>query len=433
MFEFMQSILLMFIEIMCCKIFYETFGKTRYKGWMNVMQTVLLLGSICFFAYLFSGHFVIRQIAIIWMVSIFMIWHVEISLKKSFVLAILYEAVLLAMDYLAYWVIGCLSLGKNLSNKQYETCSVLVYLLGKVVLFFFILVIRKIFGKKSMETTLDTEWLRFLFFPVFTIAVISAMLSVFEYVQTAEQANLLLVIAFGMVGMNILVFYLIRDVVKREAQMHENQIFQIRAKNQLEMYRSISENFDNQRRKTHEYKNQISCIESLLEKKQYSRLEEYVKKISGSLNSGPDAINTNHVIVNAVLNTKYREADENGIVFVLRVNDLSQLWMDDEDIVTILSNLLDNAVEACQKCDIGKRIIKLKLVNEDGMIKIGVRNTFQNPILYENGEIKSTKKIRTEEHGIGIKNIIEAVEKYNGSYVIKNDGEEFYFSIVIPA
>jgi sensor histidine kinase regulating citrate/malate metabolism len=107
--------------------------------------------------------------------------------------------------------------------------------------------------------------------------------------------------------------------------------------------------------------------------------------------------------------------------------------MDDEDIVTILSNLLDNAVEACKKCESGKRIIKLKLVNEDGMIKIGVRNTFQNPVLYENWEIKSTKKIRTEEHGIGIKNIIKAVEKYNGSYVIKNDGEEFYFSIVIPA
>jgi sensor histidine kinase YesM len=362
-----------------------------------------------------------------------MLWHVEISLKKSFVLAILYEAVLLAMDYLAYWVIGCISLGKNLSMQQYETCSVLVYLLGKVVLFFFILVIRKKFGKKSVETALDTEWLRFLFFPVFTIVVISAMLSVFEYVQTAEQADLLLVIAFGMVGMNILVFYLINDVVKREAQMHENQVFQIRAKNQLEMYRSISENFDNQKRKTHEYKNQISCIESLLEKKQYSRLEEYVKKIYGSLNSEPDAINTNHVIVNAVLNTKYREADENGIVFVLRVNDLSQLRMDDEDIVTILSNLLDNAVEACKKCDSGKRIIKLKLVNEDGMIKIGVRNTFHNPVRYENGEIKSTKKIRTEEHGIGIKNIIEAVEKYNGSYVIRNDGEEFYFSIVIPA
>jgi sensor histidine kinase regulating citrate/malate metabolism len=236
-----------------------------------------------------------------------------------------------------------------------------------------------------------------------------------------------------MVGMNILVFYLINDIVEREVQMHENKVFQLQAKNQLEMYRSISENFDKQKRKTHEYKNQISCIESLLDKNEYSKLKEYVKKIYGSLNSESDAINTNNVIVNAILNTKYKEADEDGIVFVLRVNDLSQLRMDDEDIVTILSNLLENAIEACKKCESGKRIIKLKLVNEDGMIKIGVRNTFRNPVRYENGEIKSTKTLQTDEHGVGIKNIIEVIEKYNGSYVIKNDNGEFYFSIVIPA
>ena len=42
MFELMQSVLLIFIEIMCCKIFYETFGEIRYKGWINIIQFVLL-------------------------------------------------------------------------------------------------------------------------------------------------------------------------------------------------------------------------------------------------------------------------------------------------------------------------------------------------------------------------------------------------------
>ena len=98
------------------------------------------------------------------------------------------------------------------------------------------------------------------------VASIDPMLSVFKYVQTVEQANLLAVIAFGMVGMNIVVFYLINDIVEREMKMHENKVFQIQAKNQLEMYRSISENFDNQKRKTHEYKNQIFLF---LAKRQY--------------------------------------------------------------------------------------------------------------------------------------------------------------------
>lgn len=432
MFELMQSVLLIFIEAMCCKSFFETFGEIRHKGWINFIQVLLLLSTMCFYSYGLSEYFTVRQIIAISVFSIFMLWHVKISLKKSLVLAILFDALLLAMDYLIYLISRWFSLSSESLGQYYGIGLALVYLLSKVILFFVVLIIRKQFGKKSMEMMLDTEWLRFLFFPIFTIAAISAMLSVFGYVQTVEQANLLFVIAFGMIGMNIVVFYLINDVVEREAQLHENKVFQIQAKNQLEMYQSISESFDKQKRKTHEYKNQMSCIESLLDKKQYSKLEEYVKKIYVSLNNEPDAINTNNVIVNAILNTKYQEAEAKGIVFVLRVNDLSKLKIKDEDVVTILANLLNNAIEACETCE-DKKVIKFKFVKEDDMIIIAVKNTFNYDIVYENGEIKSTKTSSVDEHGIGIKNVLKSIEKYGGSYVIEDKNKEFFFSIIIPA
>lgn len=430
MFELMQSVLLIFIEAICCKSFFESFGEIRHKGWINVIKVLLLLSSMCLYSYGLSEHLILRQISAISVFSVFMFWYVKISLKKSFVLAILFDALLLALDYLTYLIGSWLPLeGERLGQQD---GLVLVYLLGKVVLFILILIIRKKFGKKSMELMLGKEWFRFLFFPVFTIAVIFAMISIFGFVQTVEQANLLSIIAFGMVGMNIVVFYMINDILDREMQMHENKVFQIQAKNQLEMYRSISENFDNQKRKTHEYKNQISCIESLLDKKQYSKLEEYIKKIYGSLNSEPDAINTNNVIVNAILNTKYQEADAKGIVFVFRVNDLSGLKMKDEDVVTILANLLNNAIEACETCE-DKKVIKCKFVKEEDMIIIAVKNTFHNDVIYENGEIKSTKTTSVEEHGVGIKNVLKIIEKYGGSYVIEDKDKEFFFSIMIPA
>ncbi len=431
MFNLIQSVLLIFIEMMCCKIFYETFGEIRYKGWINAIQFILLLGSMCILAYGFSEYLTMRQTFAILLFSAFMFWHVKISIKKSFVLATLFDAWLLALDYLIYLISRWFPLDKELLGQQYGIGRILVYLLGKVILFLLILLIGKQFGKKSIEKMLDTEWLRFLFFPVFTIAAISAMLSVFGYVQTVEQANLLIIIAFGMVVMNIIVFYLINDIVEREMKMHQNKVFQIQARNQLEMYRSISENFDKQKRKTHEYKNQIACIDSLLEKKQYSKLDEYVKKIYGSLNNEPDAINTNNVIVNAILNTKYQEADTKGIVFVFRINDLSELTIKDEDVVTILSNLLDNAIEACEKCE-DKRVIKFKLVKEEDRIIIAVKNTYNYDIVYEHGEVKTTKTFEADEHGVGIKNILKTIEKYGGSYVIEDKNKEFYFSIIIP-
>lgn len=425
MLKLIQSVLLVLFEIICCKFFYENFGKVRYKGWINIVQLTLLLGSILFLSCSFFEYFLMRQFFGIFLFSVFMLWHVQISFKKSLVLAILFDALLLAVDYLIY-------LGSKLFGWQHEVGYIWTYLLAKIILFFLILIIRKWFGKKTMEMMSDKEWLRFLFFPIFTIATISAMMSAFKYIQTIEQANLLFIIAFGMIGMNMVVFYLINDVAKKEVQIQETKLLQIQGKNKLEMYKSISENYDNLKRKTHEFKNQISCIESLLDKKQYSKLEEYTKTIYGSLNHDLDVINTNNVIVNAILNTKYQEANSKGIVFVFRVNDLSGLNVKDEDVVTILANLLNNAIEACETCE-DKKIIKFKFVKEGNKIIIAVKNTFNYEVIFENGEIKSTKTSSLDEHGIGIRNVLKIIEKYGGSYVIENENKEFFFSIIIPA
>lgn len=433
MFDSLPNVLMILFEVFCCKIFYEIFGKVRYKGWINAVQLILLIGSVYGVARGLENIFVLKQTVIIILFAAFMFWHMKISIKKSLILAVLYQGLLLIVDYIAFLIYssGLFSNGES-TGLQYMLENVLVVLLGKVLLYFSVLIIKKKFGEKSTEMLADSEWLKFLFFPIFTIAIIVAMFSGFGYTETTEQIYFLFIIAFGMAGMNILEFYLINDIIEREIKLHENEIFQIQVKNQTEMYRSISENFDGQKRKTHEYKNQIVCIESLLGNRKYKELEKYVKEIYGHLDKELDAINTNNVIVNAILNTKYQEADAKGIVFVFRVNDLSQIRIKDEDVVTILSNLLNNAIEACEKCD-DKKVIKLKFVNEDEMIIIAVKNTFSHPICYENGEIKSSKISKIEEHGIGIKNIIKVIEKYGGSYIIEDSKNEFYFSIIIPA
>ena len=120
MFELMQSVMLIFIEIMCCKIFYETFGEVRYKGWINTIQFILLLSCICFLSYGFSEYFVIRQVVGILIFSVFMLWHVRISLKKSFVLAVLFDALLLAMDASVFLIMGQIPRGQKKPSDLQE-------------------------------------------------------------------------------------------------------------------------------------------------------------------------------------------------------------------------------------------------------------------------------------------------------------------------
>ena len=310
-------------------------------------------------------------------------------------------------------------------ERTYYLQESLLIALGKVMLFFVVLLLRKLMAKDSLAGLADTEWLRFIFFPVFTIFTISAMISTAGNIQNQTQEKVFVLIAFGLAGMNIVVFYLIKDILKREARIREDRIFRLQVKNQTSMYRSVSENFDKQRKKTHEYKNQMLCIEALIKKKRYEELEGYVEGICEKLNKDLDSISTNNVIVDAILNTKYQEMRDQNVVFVFKINDLSRINMKDEDIVIVLSNLLNNAIEACEKCK-GKRIVKLKFVNEDDMIIISVRNTYENEIIYDGKEIKTSKCQDVDEHGIGI------IEKYEGSHVITNDGQEFCFSIIIP-
>ena len=224
---------------------------------------------------------------------------------------------------------------------------------------------------------------------------------------------------------------MINDIVISEAKLHEKEILELQVKNQIEMYRSVSENYEIQKRKSHEFKNQILCIESLLKDHEYDEASKYVNNISKTFMGERNVINTNHVIINAVLNTKYQEAISKHMVFVFKVNDLSKIGIDDEDLVVVLANLLNNAIEACEKCE-EKKVIKFKFMIEDELIILSVKNTYNQPLIYNNDEIKTSKTVEQDVHGVGIKNIIRIVEKYEGEYVIQNSEREFYFSLIIP-
>lgn len=168
-----------------------------------------------------------------------------------------------------------------------------------------------------------------------------------------------------------------------------------------------------------------------MKKKDYSKLEDYIGNISDGLDAQLDMVDTNNDVVNAIFNAKYYEAIKNDVLVVLKINDLSDIKISDNDIVTILSNLLDNAIEAAKQCDIGKRIVKIKMLYEDAVLSIAVSNSYKaEPVLTEDGYIRTTKKDR-EEHGWGMRNVVATLEKYNAEYIIDYKNGEFVFSIIM--
>jgi len=433
-FIYIQSFFLILLETLCCKIFFETFGivrNTHEKMRNNVCLTCWVISVYLAAMMLEDAFFIFKQGSVIFLTAIFMAFYLQISIWKAFILAALFQGLLSAIDYGALLFNVSVFRSMPQIGEDYYTQSVLFIIIGKILLFMAVLVIQRHMGKDYYADLTDAEWLRFLFFPVFTIGIIAAMITTSKNAAGKEKGDVFSVIAFCLAGMNIVVFSLINDILKREKELRRNKVFQEQARNQTRLYRSISENFEKQKKKTHEFKNQMLCIEALAAQKKYDDLDKYIQIICGGLVSEFPAIQTNNVIVDAILNSKYQEMKEKKIVFVFKMSDLSEIHIQDEDVVVILSNLLNNAIEACEQCE-DKKEIKVKFVREDNAVVLSVKNTCTHKIIYKDGEIQTTKEHEKEEHGVGIKNITDTITRYGGYYAIQNTEGEFYFSAVIP-
>lgn len=427
----MQGMLVVAVEVICCNIFFETFLEKRNfkKKYIKLLFILTLIVVIYIGTVFLTNYFLIKELFVLLAISVIMYTCFETKFIMGIALTLIFQGLLLGVDYFSLIIIKYLMPG-TLEMLSGPVESTLLILICKMLLFGLIILIKKRWNvNDSMNMISDIEWLKFLYFPVMTIVAIISMLINFDSMNSAQTNSTLLIIAFGLVIMNIFVFYLIRDIIEREIRIQEDKLFRERVSNETNMYRSISENFEKQRKRAHEYKNHMGCIQGMLNEGNVSETLDYVSGITGGLQKELDSIDTNNVIVNAILNTKYQEANEKNIVMAFKVNDLSKVILNDEDIVIILSNLLSNAIEASENIE-GKKVIKLKFVDEDNMTVISVRNIAKQAKI-ENNQIITSKKNK-EEHGIGISNIQDTVEKYGGSCVIKSNDGEFSFSIVIP-
>ena len=202
-----------------------------------------------------------------------------------------------------------------------------------------------------------------------------------------------------------------------------------RADSTARLYKERAENYELWRMRNHEFKNRITTIGMLARSGEYDKLLNYIDSVGEDYRSDRTFYNTGNIIVDNILNMKYEEMEKADITFIPRLSDLSDLEIADDDLVILLSNLLDNAIEACMRCE-GSREISLKFVKEENSTILAVSNTTNGQSIMRNGRYISTKD-DPDEHGIGMKNIIRIIEKYKGDYTIEDKDGRFSFYILI--
>ncbi|MDE6748930.1 MAG: GHKL domain-containing protein [Lachnospiraceae bacterium] len=161
----------------------------------------------------------------------------------------------------------------------------------------------------------------------------------------------------------------------------------------------------------HDMKNHLMVIASYLNSEDYEAAKTYTSQILDKLNTMHSYIETGNSLLNHILNEKLEFAGSCGIAIKAEIENISFAGMRSIDFSALLTNLLDNAIEASKNEPDGELIIHI--FKERGYDAISVKNKIGKSVLEENPELISTKEDK-KQHGIGISQIKEIVTSYDG-------------------
>ncbi len=236
-----------------------------------------------------------------------------------------------------------------------------------------------------------------------------------------------------LIGM-YLIYRIVNQEQKKSKTKQNIRLAEEHAKGQIALYTSMNEFNINERRKIHDFKNQIGCIEGLLSSGAYLEAREYARTLNQNLIEEGNYINVGHAVINSIMNQKFKEAKKKKIRMVFQLSHLDQINIKDEDIVILLTNLLDNAIEACERIyhlsnENSRLIIKVRFVQEKDRIVISTKNPIVDEQIKINGKLLTTKDDKNS-HGFGLLNIQYVINKYHGEDIIST-GKGFFTHTVI--
>lgn len=284
------------------------------------------------------------------------------------------------------------------------------------------LLVKNVKMVKTNQNVNNTVWIASVFIPfssiVFEMMIIDS--------DTVSQAKVLVSMCLVLL-LNLTAFYLYDSlaagyqqkaraaVVEKERELYYNQcaIMQ-QTSEELQAFR-------------HDINNQFIAIMELIHNGRLEDVRKQVASLSDTMKTTTLYSTTGNTVVDSIINYKLQNAANDHIEVVTELAIPQEINVEIADIITVLGNLLDNALQAMRSVSEGRRLF-LKMQYSCERLILQVANPYRNEVAYENGEIV-TSKADKHSHGFGLKNIERVVEKYDGYMEVNH--KNFVFTVDI--
>ena len=187
------------------------------------------------------------------------------------------------------------------------------------------------------------------------------------------------------------------------------------------------------RQMKHEMKNHMTNIKGLVRNGSYGDIAQYIDHMDESMNVFELTIKTGNTVTDVIVNDKQKAAEKHGIQFRSEFSYPKSDGYNSYDIGVIINNLLQNALEACEKMAEGKKYIYLSGRQKKKFYLINVKNSFEGEVTFDTKTNLplSTKGKDIALHGIGLSNVKREADKYMGDVDIRARKNEFSVAVLL--
>lgn len=229
------------------------------------------------------------------------------------------------------------------------------------------------------------------------------------------------------ISFTFLNFYMIKNISNNYALQKENLV----ANKEKEIYRLEIANSERYIQEVstikHNIKNQLLCIESLIDEQNYTQAKQICNNINDNIKINTHMYKTGNIYLDAILNVVYGKAAENKINLTVQCNT-NLKFISCDDLLVLIGNLVDNAIEAL--CDEQIKELKIDILQKGTYAILNVQNYSSKSVLKTNPNLL-TNKIDVKNHGYGLNSVKRIVKKYGGNIAFYEESNYFYVNIMM--
>lgn len=332
-------------------------------------------------------------------------------------------------EVLAGNLMSCLS--HDFKAYQYDISVMIPLSVLSCLLYFFVMqIIAKLIKPAKDGTDTSTVFLLSIL-PVASVLITMTITYISITTRIKPIVGVLMAISvIALLMVNILVTVVYNHIQKMYNDRLELKLIAQKAKMDTENYKILENQYENQRVLIHDIRGHMQVMRGLLESKNYDELENYLLDMEQDPALQKIVRLCDNTVLNVILVHHASICKSLGIDVDFDIRQHSVDFISAHDITAIFDNLLTNAEEAAKNTS--EKYIKVSATQqgETGVLITVINSCDSAPDMDEDGNIKTKKKDK-EHHGVGLKSVKQAVQRYHGVSRMYYSNEENRFHSVI--